>query len=491
MQSPQQDYSRINLAELKAQIVRKLGPERSKQYFYYLNRLLSLKLSKVEFEKLCVQVVGRENVPLHNQFIRSILKNACSAKAPPPIPDNEGMETPAEVGEKETSNSNHLQNGYHTSLAPASSSPGLSNGDILPVSPRKARTHLRDRRGGDRRSALGLNENNHSASQELMTTHSRNFIWDNGALTSIDTQSPVQNHSSLSHQSAKDNRVSVHNSGFSIPKRSSDGSVSVHRKDQSVSSAGGDWRQMHARRPLQAPFGVSFCPVSVGGVPRTLSAPTSSKCVSASSFGGLLDSVMLREHMEQISVTQGLEGVSIECANLVNNGLDAYLKRIIGSCIGFVGARLEREPLKNGVRFNHHFQMPRSGRPSDIIHKHKRTVPISLQDFRASLELNPQQLGEDWPLLLEKIYQCFLSFMASRTSLLLLRVKGAPVFKNLQKLVIEWNVVFYSYRFCEQTIKTSYIYEEISSFWKHHIAQFIPYTHTGNLLRAKIVIDLY
>ncbi|KAG9146871.1 hypothetical protein Leryth_005185 [Lithospermum erythrorhizon] len=418
---PTRQHSRINLAELKAQIARKLGPERSKQYFYCLNRLLSLKLSKVEFEKLCIQVVGRENIPLHNQFMRSILKNACSAKLPPPTPDNEGVKTLIEVGEKETSNGNHLQNGSRASVAHSSSSPWMCNEDVLPVSPRKARTHLRDRRGGDRRSALGLNGKNQS-SQQLTTTHSGDVILENGALTPIDTQSPLQHHSLLSHLSEKEDEGSVQNSAkFSIPKRFPDGPVSVHSKDQTESSAGGDWREMHARRSVEAPFGVPFCPVSVGGVGRALSVPTSSKCISASSFGGLLDSVMLRERMEHISVTQGLEGVSIDCANMLNNGLDAYLKRIIGSCVGLVGSRLGREPLKNsinkqqtlmrlinGVKINHHFQIPISGSPSDVMHKHRQTCPISLQDFRSAMELNPQQLGEYWPLLLEKI--CIQSF---------------------------------------------------------------------------------
>ena len=40
--------------------------------------------------------------------------------------------------------------------------------------------------------------------------------------------------------------------------------------------------------------------------------------------GGLLDTDVLRERMQLIAAAQGLEGVSIECANLLINGLDAY-----------------------------------------------------------------------------------------------------------------------------------------------------------------------
>lgn len=81
---PQQG-SRIDLAELKAQIVKKIGAERSKKYFYSLNRFLSQKLSKSQFDQSCLRLLGRENLPLHNQLICSILKNACQAKMPPPV----------------------------------------------------------------------------------------------------------------------------------------------------------------------------------------------------------------------------------------------------------------------------------------------------------------------------------------------------------------------------------------------------------------------
>lgn len=81
---PPHQHLRIDLAEQKAEIVKKLGLEGSKQYFYYLSKFVNLKLSKVEFNKHCIRIVGRENIPLHNQFVHSILKNACNSKAPPP-----------------------------------------------------------------------------------------------------------------------------------------------------------------------------------------------------------------------------------------------------------------------------------------------------------------------------------------------------------------------------------------------------------------------
>ncbi|PKU69597.1 hypothetical protein MA16_Dca012931 [Dendrobium catenatum] len=80
---------RIDLGELKSQLAKRLGPERARRYFSYLHQLLSLKLRKSEFNKLCFLTIGRENVPLHNQLIQSVIKNAYQAKTPPPLEDRD------------------------------------------------------------------------------------------------------------------------------------------------------------------------------------------------------------------------------------------------------------------------------------------------------------------------------------------------------------------------------------------------------------------
>lgn len=225
---PPQKHSRINLADMKDQLSRKLGPERSKQYFDYLKRFLSLKLTKIEFDKLCLRTIGKDNISLHNQLLRSLLKNACTRKLPPPPPT---------IGSKK-----------------------------------------------------------------------------------------------------------------------------VHHENGSVT----------------APLGIPC------GARKVSSLGSNRKCVSVFDTGGLMETFKLKERMDQITATQGLQGVSMECATVLNNGLDAYLKGLIRSFTHFRSV--------NGVRPGQHFQIQREP---------KR--PISLLDFRVAMELNPQQLGEDWPLLLEKI----------------------------------------------------------------------------------------
>ncbi|RAL43276.1 hypothetical protein DM860_015166 [Cuscuta australis] len=357
MQPPHQ-HTRINLVELKAQIVRKLGPDGSKQYFHYLSNLLSLKMSKTEFNKLCVRVLGRENIPLHNQFIRSVLKNACCAKVPPSRSENE-VSAQAIAKNKDPSSDDAIeQNGPHV----ASNQPRLSNGNTLPSPP------------------------------------CSNTIIENGDL-------PVAMH---------------HHQGI-MQRTEHDAAVLGQAPRNPLVTK----RPHEQRSSLQAPLGVSHCPVGVGGALRaSLHLATASKSVrtDSTSVGALLDSLTLRERMNQIATEHGLEGgVSVDCANLLNIGLDSHLKGLIGSCVQLVGARrsgqngtVNTNTVKqqhqaytkpvNGVRPGYQLQL-NTGRPSEVLQEEPLPPQsfISLQDFKVAMELNPQQLGEDWPVLLEKI----------------------------------------------------------------------------------------
>ncbi|WZZ76534.1 hypothetical protein YC2023_087904 [Brassica napus] len=80
MQGHEEDHR----TDLKLHIVNKVGAERCTRYFYYLGRFLSQKVTKSEFDKSCHRLLGRENLPLHNKLIHSILRNASLAKSPPP-----------------------------------------------------------------------------------------------------------------------------------------------------------------------------------------------------------------------------------------------------------------------------------------------------------------------------------------------------------------------------------------------------------------------
>ncbi|KAG6413242.1 hypothetical protein SASPL_125950 [Salvia splendens] len=412
---PPHHYSRINLAELKAQLVKKLGPEGAKQYFYFLHMFLSLKLSKVEFNKLCLRIIGRENIPLHNQLIRSILRNACSAKTPPPANQKDDvLRHGVHLAGKDMPSDSLLQNGSHANIAQASGSPCLSNGGgdmLLPLSPRKVRTNIRDLKAGDRRSALGPNGKASFATQLPAATLSSDFgaVLENGDLNPPDMRS-------LRKQSGSENEIFAPNAAkMSIVRRSLDVSAPSCSKDQTELVVSDDGKEASARSPLRAPLGVQLCPVSVGGAHRALPLSSSSRCLGSYNNGSLLDSLTLREQMEQIALVQGLEGVSVDSANILNHSLDTYMKGLIRSCIELVRPRSGHESTKNktnkhpsymklinGVKPGHEFLMQHSGKTMEVQEQRSQS-PISLQDFRVAMELNPQKLGEDWPMLLEKI----------------------------------------------------------------------------------------
>ncbi|KAL0356937.1 UNVERIFIED_CONTAM: hypothetical protein Scaly_1379400 [Sesamum calycinum] len=131
-------FTRVDTIELKDLIYRKIGHQRAEKYFDELKKFLGLKLSKVEFDKSCMRTIGRENISLHNRFIRSIVQNACLAKIPP------------QKARKVEGNGARVANGYQRNCLQS------LYGDVFPQSPRKCRSPVsRDRKFRDRPSPLG------------------------------------------------------------------------------------------------------------------------------------------------------------------------------------------------------------------------------------------------------------------------------------------------------------------------------------------------
>lgn len=410
---PLNQHARINLAGLKAEIVRKIGPERSKHYFKLLDRWLRLKLNKAEFNKLCKGIVGRENIPLHNQFISSILENVYTAKVPPVTNGVDAHKATGAIDCKEPSCDVREQNRFHPVINHPPNPSALSNGNILPLgplSPKKARTGTRERRIGDRRSALGANG---KGQQSLNTQYADISVSsENGKFTSPNRWT-VQQHQGLKRQADNDTQV-LDDQPVKLSKVSAAGKISVQSTDHTELLVKKD--ELSARRLLNPPLGIPFCAASAGGACKLVPLASSSKCVSSFNSGDLLDTVTLKECLEQISKVNGLEGVSMDTAKLLNSGLDAYLKGLIKSCHELVVARSglaqpdcipqkHQANLKmfNGFRSGYHHPVQSGSSPSEVMNEHRSRCPTSLLDFRTAMELNPRQLGEDWPLLLEKI----------------------------------------------------------------------------------------
>ncbi|XP_044496515.1 uncharacterized protein LOC123218928 [Mangifera indica] len=368
--------SRLNLAELKAWLVKRLGSDRSKLYFFYLNKFLCLKLSKVEFNKLCLRVVGRENVKLHNQLIRSILKNACNAKVPPSgsTEDGDGL-------------------GF-------TSDGCQQNGNVLLPSPLGAQSGISV--GSDGKVEFSLQS----------TITGNNVVSEKGDLGSLEILKPLQHHQVVSNKTNNEDEIVLcHPAKEQV---SADGLPSVDSNEQSEVLVG-DGIELSARSSIQAPLGIPLCSFSVGGARQASHPASSGTCFSSYESGGLLDTETLKEHMQQIAAAEGLEGISVDCANLLNLGLDIYLKRLIRSSIELVRGRCGHDLMvkniskyhnhtkRNGVFLGYNFHMQSNSRPLEEMHECRHNLLTSLQDFKLAMWLKPQQLGEDWPLILEKI----------------------------------------------------------------------------------------
>ncbi|KAJ7967555.1 Transcriptional coactivator Hfi1/Transcriptional adapter 1 [Quillaja saponaria] len=346
------NYSRIDTLELKAMIFRKVGHYRAEKYFGQLRRLFSLKISKSEFDKFCIRTIGRENIPLHNQLIRSIVKNTCLAKVPP-------LRSFVDVGDTlniQVSNG-HQRNSLQTIY-----------GDAFPPSPRKGRSSVnRDRKLKDRLSPLGPGAKPKTVAFE-------------------------ESVSKTQEQSATE----LHSLGSRPPVEV----ASVEEGEEVEQMAGSP--SVQSRSPVTAPLGISM---NLGRGRKTL--PNISICgkyhpETCQGTGDLPDTRSLRRRLEHKLETEGL-AVAVDCVNLLNNGLDAYLKRLIESFMGFTGSRCGIEHMKqiNGQLVPGSNVLP----PRRYMQAATQSACTSLLDFRVAMELNPQVLGEDWPVQLEKI--CF------------------------------------------------------------------------------------
>ncbi|CAI9766855.1 unnamed protein product [Fraxinus pennsylvanica] len=329
---------RIDTSKLKLQIERKLGRQKSEKYFNLLNRFLSLRLSKREFDKLCIELLGRENISLHNGLIQAILKNASVAKSPPP--KCRKAQAPPNI---------KVPNGYQRSSLQSICR------DTFPQSPRKGRTPgSRDRKFKDSLSPLGPlgKVQEQQSATELLSLGSRPPV----EVTSVEDGEEVE---------------------------------------QCAGSPG-----IYSRSPLRAPLGISL---NAGGTRKVLlnESPPYENCCST---GELPDTSSLRKRLEQKFKTEGMN-VSTDCAGLLNNGLDVFLKRLIKPCLDLSASRSEHQ-LDDKV---HHQDMSvKNKMGSTYVKKPNRSFSVSILDFQVAMESNPRILGEDWPVQLENV-----SFRAS------------------------------------------------------------------------------
>ncbi|WOL13855.1 hypothetical protein Cni_G22635 [Canna indica] len=402
-------HSRTNTSELKSLIVKQVGVERAQCYFSCLNGFLSQKVSKSEFNKRCLLTLGRENLPLHNQLVQTILKNSFQAKAPPSLNHQKSLHKSTISFLKKFP---QHDDGYNSLLSPKTSIPNSSNGVILPLSSCKFRIVGENHHSDNHPSPIGPNGRAQAASHQFAVPSDNIVIRDNGDLSPSYLKR-------LKHQ--EDGGMEQ------LSKRPQFGEsllldhASIHDKDLVGVTNVEDRDTLHdwdSRGPIDAPIGIPFHSARVGGTRRPISkaSPINVDFGRSCSCGELFHTEMLKERMNKIVEAQGLGGVTMDCANLLNKSLDAYLKQLIRSCAELVGTRTGhdlieesvpklqsyRKPI-NGTWVGNSIQAQSVGGSSNDAHNFNNCHSVTMQDFNTAMGLNPEQLGVNWPLLLEKI----------------------------------------------------------------------------------------
>lgn len=432
-----QQHTRINLAEIKAQIRKRIGVQRTDNYFGHLDKLFSLKLTKVEFDKLCYLTIGKENIGLHNELIRSILKNAYQSDVP------EALRVPSKSikGVWGKPKSSLIGSG---GFLPSSS---RSNGDPFARSPRKTWSRVRDRKVHKRPTTTTFppHVNSHSAdssaprgvrvdlsepylkrasSVKTKTLPSVTKALENGDLNTHDLSrrlhlSPAPSTAELPEAEALTQSKRPRFEIVASPEQVSGDEVGIEAVDVGNDEVVNEV-DISIDNRLSAPLGIPFRPGRIGSARRP-------PCSSLPSYGqlakeqGCLDSYelpsteSLHRWMEQVAESMGLQGVSEDSANVLNNGLDAFLKRLIRSCLHLKGTPgQESEMLYRqipctlsqevvSVKLGNPQWMPNACIATDAAHIESCRPSFSFLDFKTAMELNPQQLGGHRHLWMEKI----------------------------------------------------------------------------------------
>ncbi|KAK4792884.1 hypothetical protein SAY86_023319 [Trapa natans] len=340
-------YSRVSTFELKTQIIRKIGHLRAEKYFSHIKRLLSAEITKSEFDRLCIRTIRREMIPLHNQLIRSILRNATIHIG--------AVNKQIEEGKVLVKDLNvHQINGFKSLY-----------GNAFPSSPRKGRSSVHwYQRFKDRPSPLGPLGKPQSISSEALTAWKQQSATE---LLSLGSRPPIE-------------------------------VASVEDGEEVEQIAGSPGAQ--SRSPVTAPLGVSVNLVSPRKAPSTSIICYSSLGESCQHSGFLPDTQSLKGLLIHKLENEGLK-VSLDCVNLLNNGLDSYLKKLIDSGISLPQSRRGVDPLKQINR--------QAGLKNNLlVKKTPDHLYVPLLDFQAAIQMDPRILGEHWATHLERIHSCAL-----------------------------------------------------------------------------------
>ncbi|CAN8327350.1 unnamed protein product [Cochlearia groenlandica] len=161
--------------------------------------------------------------------------------------------------------------------------------------------------------------------------------------------------------------------------------ASVEEGEEVEQTAAGS-PSIQSRSPVTAPLGFDMNLGKSGLIRKSMNFGLNHE--TCQSRGEVPDTRTLRNRLERRLEMEGIK-VTMDSISLLNNGLDAFLKRLIEPCLSLAKTRCENEWSRD-TSFG-------------FAQQRRRLSCVSMSDFRAGMELNPQILGGEWPIILEKI----------------------------------------------------------------------------------------
>ncbi|KAK1433137.1 hypothetical protein QVD17_10043 [Tagetes erecta] len=258
-------FSRTDVFELKLHIEKRLGSQKSEKYFNLLTKFLSLKLTKTEFDKLCVGLIGRENVRLHNELIIAVVKNAT-------VSPQKHVKTDGLTSLKVPANETHPVTDLQSQCA-------------FPQSPRKGRTpNLRERKFKDRTVGVAQHLVPTKVQQQESATE----------LFSLGSKPPLEVNSVEDGEEVEQDAVSP---------------------------------GVYSRSPVKAPLGINIRSIEKRKL-HTNSLDSAYHTETCHYIGHLPATNSLKKRFNRSLQMEGLD-ISMDCVHLLNNGLDCFLTSIV------------------------------------------------------------------------------------------------------------------------------------------------------------------
>ncbi|KAG0592762.1 hypothetical protein KC19_1G279100 [Ceratodon purpureus] len=399
--------ARVNLQDFKARMVKILGQAKEKQYSGLLSSFLSYRLSKAELDRLVPSTIGKENVGLHNDYVRAIINNVMCGQPPAAPAHFSDISKPLKGVRRKPSFAGSDEG--PTSVS-AGAQGGRSNGDAFGISPRKGRSVIR--KGAERPSPLG----SHRADAAGAVDDEGGRSTENGHVGGPDLLRPLQ-----SSQQSAEQPEEWQGSHPAKRARHEDGRVQDGKGEGEGEGAGADVEQEEededvgtiwlSSSDVKVPLGIPFCRPSAGGArvappaampagPLTLSMLGYALEDDECSGNALPSPAEIQQRVQMgACLDSRLEGCDDESVLVIRAALEMHLQRILEYVVeqSRVKRSSHREGLVKGSGASSHAE--KAGFGDD----EQAQGSISPLDLYVAMDLDHSKLGMNWSVLLEKI----------------------------------------------------------------------------------------